>query len=717
MQKYGGQLYDNVREFEHQWLASDVLPPIRDMIVQNLSTLMTSGGANATANERRLTGEKFLKIMKGAWENHNLCMNMTTDVLMYMNRVFCEEDSRPSIFNMGMWLFQDHILRSKPVQSDPNTSTIDVLNLVLLSMIQMEREGDVIDKNLIRSCVYMLEGLYETVKENEHEKLYLTVFEPIFLEASREFYQKECLTLLRESGASIWLRQTQKRLTEETDRCRTTISQLTDSKIAAVIDQEMIGSHLQEFIQLENSGVNAMIINDRLDDLALLYQNICRVDPKKEALQDALQNRVIAMGSDINKNISNTDFSEKQPEDDDADKAGKAKASPPNAAAQQTAAAIRWVDEVLQLKDKFDTIWSKCFENDLNLQTALTKSFADFINLFDRCSEYVSLFVDSNLKSGIKGRTEGEVDTVLDKTTTLMRYLQDKDLFERYYKKHLARRLLHGKSESTEVEKQMISRMKQEVGNQFTVKLEGMFKDMTMSDELTSNYRSHIQSLGDTDAKQIELGMSVLTTNNWPMEIMGSSQAREEDGSVKSCNWPPEIKLLQDSFTKFYMKKHSGRQLTWLPFIGSADIRCVFPKIPGKEGILGRERKHELNVPTLGMIVLMQFNDLPMGESLSFEELQERTRIEPKDLQRILPTLAILPKARVLTKNPPTKTVKPGDRFSFNAAFTSKSVKIKVPMITGANKVESVEERKQTETKNDEMRAGVIEAAVVRTMK
>jgi len=33
------------------------------------------------------------------------------------------------------------------------------------------------------------------------------------------------------------------------------------------------------------------------------------------------------------------------------------------------------------------------------------------------------------------------------------------------------------------------------------------------------------------------------------------------------------------------------------------------------------------------------------------------------------------------------------------------------------NKVEGVEERKQTETKNDEMRAGVIEAAVVRTMK
>jgi len=717
LQKNGDKLYDRVKEFEEQWFASEVMPQIRGLITQNLTSLTMSGASNSTANERRITGEKFLKGIKGSWEDHNLCMNMTTDVLMYMDRVYCTDNRQPSIFTACMGLFRDHILRSKLVQSDLDVNTFDILNSVLLDMIQMEREGDVIDKNLIRSCIYMLEGLYETDEDNENERLYLTVFEPIFLNASRAFYQRECMTLLRESDASTWLRQTQRRLIEEADRCRTTISPLTDGKIAEVIEKEMIESHLQEFIRLEGSGVKAMIINDRFDDLALLYQNISRIDSKKEALRDALQSRVMELGCDINRTISNTDFSEITQGDGGEDKAGKGKAPPPNAAAQQTAAAIRWVDEVLQLKDKFDIMWTKCFNEDLILQTALTKSFSDFINLFDRSSEYVSLFVDSNLKSGIKGRTEDEVDAVLDKATILLRYIQDKDMFERYYKKHLARRLLHGKSESTEVEKQMISRMKQEVGNYFTTKLEGMFKDMTMSDELTSNYRSHIQSLGDVDKKQIELGVSVLTTNHWPMEVMGASQARQEDGRIQHCNWPPEIKLLQDSFTSFYMKKHNGRQLTWLPFIGSADIRCVFPKIPGKEGILGRERKHELTASTMGMIVLLQFNDIPIGESLTFEEIQERTRIEPKDLHRILPTLAILPKAKVLNKDPPTKNIKPGDRFSFNAAFTSKSVKIKAPTITGVNKVEGVEERKQTETKNDEMRAGVIEAAVVRTMK
>jgi len=37
--------------------------------------------------------------------------------------------------------------------------------------------------------------------------------------------------------------------------------------------------------------------------------------------------------------------------------------------------------------------------------------------------------------------------------------------------------------------------------------------------------------------------------------------------------------------------------------------------------------------------------------------------------------------------------------------------------VTGVNKVEGEEERKDTESRNDEMRAGVIEACIVRIMK
>jgi len=243
-----------------------------------------------------------------------------------------------------------------------------------------------------------------------------------------------------------------------------------------------------------------------------------------------------------------------------------------------------------------------------------------------------------------------------------------------------------------------------------------MFRDMTLSEELTSGYRAHIQSLGDMDKKQIDLGVSVLTSNFWPMEATGGA-SRGDEGSRISCQWPSEIKLLQESFTKFYLKERNGRQLTWLAATGTADLRCIFPKIPGKEGTLGRERRHEITVPTYGMVVLLLFNDLKAGQSLSFEEIQEQTLVPATELARILTTLAVLPKAKVLNKDPPTKSVKAGDRFTFNETFSSKSVKIKAPTITGINKVEGDEERKDTETRNDEMRAGVIEACIVRIMK
>lgn len=55
----------------------------------------------------------------------------------------------------------------------------------------------------------------------------------------------------------------------------------------------------------------------------------------------------------------------------------------------------------------------------------------------------------------------------------LFRYLQEKDVFERYYKQHLAKRLLLNKSLSDDSEKNMISKLKTECGCQFTSKLEG----------------------------------------------------------------------------------------------------------------------------------------------------------------------------------------------------------------------------------------------------
>ncbi|GJR03642.1 cullin-4 isoform X2 [Tanacetum coccineum] len=69
-------------------------------------------------------------------------------------------------------------------------------------------------------------------------------------------------------------------------------------------------------------------------------------------------------------------------------------------------------------------------------------------NLQDRPPELIGKLLDEKLHDGNKGTSEEELDVTLDK---------GKDVFEAFYKKDLAKRLLLGKSASIVAEKSMIS--------------------------------------------------------------------------------------------------------------------------------------------------------------------------------------------------------------------------------------------------------------------
>lgn len=718
LKKAGDRLYDNVKQFEENWFTLEVSPPIFKLVTKNLINMTLSDVPGSSVVERRAMGEKFLKAIRDAWEEHNTAMNMIADILMYLDRGYSQGQSRPTIFAVTIGLFRDHILWASLAARDTDCRVYNIFNATILDQINMEREGDAIDKALLHSCTNMLESLHRTDEENENEKLYLEIFEPAFLASSRAFYQGECDRLLANGDAAAWLRHTQRRLEEETARCTTTISPTSLPGILRVVEDELIKKNLQEFLNLDGSGVRAMIDNDRVDDLRILYQLVARVDTQKSALIKALYNRVMELGLEIEKVLKSTDFSTPKPTEEPVAQGGdKAKPKALNAAAQQTAAAIKWVADVLNLKERFDRLLFSCFADDLVIQTALNKSFSEFINLFDRSSEYLSLFIDHNLKSGIKDKSDAEVERVLEQAITLLRYVSEKDKFEVYYQKHLAKRLLHQKSESHEIETEMISRMKRELGNNFTHKFEGMFKDIRMSKEMTEAYAKHVRGLGEANERQVDLSINVLGGNNWPKEISGRNTFMEHDQA--GLNYPPEIRNLQESFFKFYSKDRTGRKLTWAATAGSADIKCLFPKIPGKSsGPLSKDRRYELTVSTYGMIILLLFNDLPEGEWLSLEDIEGRTNIPQTDLINALTSLSVVKTTKVLLKEPATKAiVKAGDRFTFNREFTSKTFKIKMGTVNATSKVENEEERKETNDKNADTRKYVVDAAIVRIMK
>ena len=117
---------------------------------------------------------------------------------------------------------------------------------------------------------------------------------------------------------------------------------------------------------------------------------------------------------------------------------------------------------------------------------ALYKAFEEFININQRSPEYISLTMDAHLR-GSKSKTGGpvlvseeQVETQLERALQMFRFLQEKDMFEKYYKQHLARRLLGDRSQSEDLERKVIQMLKNECGYQFTAKLEGMFKDIDL---------------------------------------------------------------------------------------------------------------------------------------------------------------------------------------------------------------------------------------------
>ncbi|EZF32496.1 cullin-3 [Trichophyton mentagrophytes] len=704
LRKQAMDLYEKVAELEKDWLYNDVRKQVASLITPALLTITDSADATEHANERKAAGERLLAKLKEVWEDHQLCMGMITDVLMYMDRVVMQELRNQSIYDTSMGLFRDCVLRAD-IGGEENGTIGSVFENTLLFMILLEREGVIIDRALIKHCVYLLEGLYEDGIEDSTGKLYHTTFEPAHIEASRRYYAAEGQRLLTTTDAATFCKRVTARIREEQSLCQQTLSPVTEAKVMEVIDDCLIRHYIGEVIRMDDSGVKYMIQNDRLEDLKNVFELIARIDAKKVALTKVVQQTVIEYGTAVNTAAKELSQNPPVPSATDQGKKSSVPDEKQPVANLQTAAAIKWVDDVLKLKAKFDRIWEEAFIKDQALQTSLTLSFSDFINVNPRGTEYLSLFFDENLRKGIKGKTEEEVDALIDNGITLLRYIRDKDLFETYYKKHLSRRLLMKRSASMDAERQMITKMKMEVGNTFTQRLESMFKDMAVSADLTSSYRDYI-----ANNSKIELEMSVLTSTMWPVEIMSS---HNRDGQVQlPCIFPKNVESLKQSFERFYLDKHSGRKLSWLPGMGTADIRATFTRPNGKV------ERHDLNVSTYAMVILLLFNDLPSGESLTFEEIQEKTRIPTNELIRNLQSLAVAPKTRILRKEPMSKGVQPSDKFSFNEQFTSKFTRLKIGVVSASgNKVENKEERTDTEKKTSEERGNTIEAAIVRIMK
>uniref|UniRef100_A0A2R9A0V1 Cullin-4B n=1 Tax=Pan paniscus TaxID=9597 RepID=A0A2R9A0V1_PANPA len=575
----------------------------------------------------------FLKKIDRCWQNHCRQMIMIRSIFLFLDRTYVLQNSMlPSIWDMGLELFRAHIISDQKVQN----KTIDGI----LLLIERERNGEAIDRSLLRSLLSMLSDL----------QIYQDSFEQRFLEETNRLYAAEGQKLMQEREVPEYLHHVNKRLEEEADRLITYLDQTTQKSLIATVEKQLLGEHLTAILQ---KGLNNLLDENRIQDLSLLYQLFSRVRGGVQVLLQQWIEYIKAFGSTIVIN----------PEKDKT-----------------------MVQELLDFKDKVDHIIDICFLKNEKFINAMKEAFETFINKRpNKPAELIAKYVDSKLRAGNKEATDEELEKMLDKIMIIFRFIYGKDVFEAFYKKDLAKRLLVGKSASVDAEKSMLSKLKHECGAAFTSKLEGMFKDMELSKDIMIQFKQYMQN--QNVPGNIELTVNILTMGYWPTYV------------PMEVHLPPEMVKLQEIFKTFYLGKHSGRKLQWQSTLGHCVLKAEF-----KEG------KKELQVSLFQTLVLLMFNE---GEEFSLEEIKQATGIEDGELRRTLQSLAC-GKARVLAKNPKGKDIEDGDKFICNDDFKHKLFRIKINQI---QMKETVEEQASTTERVFQDRQYQIDAAIVRIMK
>ena len=115
---------------------------------------------------------------------------------------------------------------------------------------------------------------------------------------------------------------------------------------------------------------------------------------------------------------------------------------------------------MLDLKALFDRYLAQAFDGNKEFEQPIQLEFSRFINLNHVTAEFLSLYIDEKLRKGQKLLSENDMESALEKAMMLFKFIQDKDIFEGFYRKHLAKRLLLSKSDNEDLEKAMISKLK-----------------------------------------------------------------------------------------------------------------------------------------------------------------------------------------------------------------------------------------------------------------
>ncbi|KAJ2972893.1 hypothetical protein NQ176_g6899 [Zarea fungicola] len=607
------------------------------------------------------TDEALLAYYIKEWGRYTVAAKYIHHLFRYLNRHWVKreiDEGKKSIYDV----YTLHLVQWRKVLfSQVSTKVMDAV----LKLVEKQRNGETIEHGQIKQVVdsFVSLGLDEADPSKSTLDVYRFHFEKPFLEATKEFYQAESKQFVAENSVVEYMKKAEMRLAEEEERVSMYLHQDIGIPLKKTCNQALIADHanlLREEFQI-------LLDNDREEDMARMYNLLARIPGGLDPLRTRFENHVRRAGLAAVQRIQSTDGDKLEPK--------------------------VYVDALLEIHTKYQALVKQAFTDEPEFTRSLDNACREFVNRNEVCKsgsnkspELLAKYTDVLLRKSSTSIEEAELERTLTQLMTVFKYIEDKDVFQKFYARMLARRLVHANSSSDDAETSMISKLKEACGFEYTNKLQRMFQDMQISKDLNKDFREHLDGIGSE--KTVDSAFSILGTGFWPLQAPSTH-----------FQPPAEIANEIEKFSRFYKHKHDGRKLTWLWHLCKGEIKTGYCK--------SSKTPFTFQVSVYQMAILLLFNE---KDSYVYEDMLSATALSTEVLDQ---ALAVILKAKVLLM---AGGDKPGPGKTFNLNYEFKSKKIRVNLNLGGVK-EAKQEEAETNKTIEEDRKLLLQSAIVRIMK
>ncbi|CAL2045173.1 unnamed protein product [Caenorhabditis brenneri] len=514
-----------------------------------------------------------------------------------------------------------------------------------LRLVKEERDGNIIDADNVIGIRQSFVALHD---KNPDEPLlaYQKAFERQFIDQTTEYYNKICGKLLNELGVLEYMVYADKKLDEEQQRAQ---KYLEMSSPTAGRHMEMaVIALVENFEDTILAECSKLIAERDVERLQRLYRLIRRTRSGIETVLKCIDNHIRTEGlNDMKNNAENLST---DPE--------------------------RYVQQLLIMFEKFSSLVREGFCDDARLLTARDKAFRAVVNdtsifkiemankkgrtlsVESKCAELLANYCDLLLRKTqlSKKLTSEEIDEKLNQVLLVLKYVENKDVFMRFHRAHLSRRLILEMSADQEKEEMMVTRLREcGMPSDGVNKLSRMLQDIELNKDMNASFKKSLTGTNNNKSIADSINLKVLNGGAWGRG--GSERIR--------FSLPRELEDFVPEMETFYKRQHHGRKLCWMHHWSSGTM--IFGTANG-----GR---FDLEITTFQMAVLFCFNERA-NEKISLETLRVATELPDAELMRTLLSLVAYPKMRsqILLCDSPSQNITIRDfsdstKFSINHEF------------------------------------------------